>query len=114
MAGMGEITDPPLRIAQNPSNSFTLQQMPEPPVSPINPGALPGSTAAIGGSATDTNAISGLPTTAQARLRPAALARIARHQFRPAARHQQDVRPNSGRRTALHQHLRFTVEPSAY
>jgi hypothetical protein len=50
-----------LVIAQNPSNPFTLQQMPEPPVSPINPGTLPGSTAAIGGAASGTNSITGLP-----------------------------------------------------
>jgi hypothetical protein len=35
--------------------------MPEPPVSPINPGTLPGTTSAIGGSATGTNPITGLP-----------------------------------------------------
>jgi hypothetical protein len=52
---------PPLVVAQNPFSSFSLQQMPEPPVSPINPGTLPGTTAAIGGSATGTNAITGLP-----------------------------------------------------
>ncbi len=51
----------PLVIAQNPSNPFTLSQIPEPPVSPINPGTLPGTTAAIGGSATGTNSITGLP-----------------------------------------------------
>jgi|HubBroStandDraft_6_1064221.scaffolds.fasta_scaffold261841_3 hypothetical protein len=52
---------PPLVLAQNPTNPFSLPQMPEPPVSPINPGTLPGTTSAIGGSATGTNPITGLP-----------------------------------------------------
>jgi hypothetical protein len=51
----------PLVLAQNPTTLFTLPQMAEPPVSPINPGTLPGSTAAIGGSAAGTNPITGLP-----------------------------------------------------
>ena len=51
----------PLVLAQNPTNPFSLPQMPEPPVSPINPGTLPGTTSAIGGSATGTNPITGLP-----------------------------------------------------
>ena len=51
----------PFVVAQNPSMTFTLPQMAEPSVSPINPGTLPGSTAAIGGSATGTNPITGLP-----------------------------------------------------
>jgi hypothetical protein len=50
-----------LLLVQNPSNPFSLPQMPEAPVSPINPGTLPGSTAAIGGSATGVNPITGLP-----------------------------------------------------
>jgi hypothetical protein len=50
---------PPLLLVQN--SSTLLPQMPEAPVSPINPGTLPGSTAAIGGSATGTNPITGLP-----------------------------------------------------
>jgi hypothetical protein len=53
--------NPPLVLAQNPTNPFSLPQMPEPPVSPINPGTLPGTTSAIGGSATGTNPITGLP-----------------------------------------------------
>jgi hypothetical protein len=57
----GALAAAPLVIAQNPSNPFTLSQIPEPPVSPINPGTLPGSTAAIGGAATGTNSITGLP-----------------------------------------------------
>ncbi len=52
---------PPLVLAQNAFSSFTVQQTPEIPVSPINPGTLPGSTAAVGGSATGTNPITGLP-----------------------------------------------------
>jgi hypothetical protein len=52
---------PPLVVAQNAFSSFTLSQMPEPPVSPINPGTTPGTTAAIGGSAVGTNPITGLP-----------------------------------------------------
>jgi hypothetical protein len=52
---------PPLILAQNPTNPFSLPEMPEPPVSPINPGTLPGTTSAIGGSATGTNPITGLP-----------------------------------------------------
>lgn len=52
---------PPLLLVQNAYNPFTLPQMAEPAVSPINPGTLPGSTAAIGGSATGTNPITGLP-----------------------------------------------------
>ena len=52
---------PPLVLAQNPNNPFSLPEMPEPPVSPINPGTLPGTTSAIGGSATGTNPITGLP-----------------------------------------------------
>jgi len=51
----------PLIFAQNPTSLFSLPEMPEPPVSPINPGTLPGTTAAIGGSATGTNPITGLP-----------------------------------------------------
>ena len=47
--------------AQNAYSLFTLPQQPEATVSPINPGTLPGSTAAIGGSATGTNPITGLP-----------------------------------------------------
>ncbi len=52
---------PPLVLVQNAYIPFTLPQMAEPAVSPINPGTLPGSTAAIGGSATGTNPITGLP-----------------------------------------------------
>jgi hypothetical protein len=52
---------PPLIRVQNPSTPLTLPQMAEPPVSPINPGTLPGSTAAIGGAATGINPITGLP-----------------------------------------------------
>lgn len=51
----------PLILAQNAFTPFTLPETPEPAVSPINPGSLPGSTAAIGGSATGTNPITGLP-----------------------------------------------------
>jgi hypothetical protein len=49
----------PLVIAQNPFSSFTLSQMPEPPVSPINPGTLPGTASAAG--VTGTNPLTGLP-----------------------------------------------------
>lgn len=52
---------PPLVVAQNPYSPFTLQQIPEPAVSPINPGTTPGTTAAIGGSAVGTNPVTGLP-----------------------------------------------------
>ena len=52
---------PRLVLAQNSTNPFSLPEMPEPPVSPINPGTLPGTTSAIGGSATGTNPITGLP-----------------------------------------------------
>jgi hypothetical protein len=52
---------PPLLLVQNALSPYTVQQTPEIPVSPINPGTLPGSTAAIGGSATGTNPITGLP-----------------------------------------------------
>jgi hypothetical protein len=52
---------PALLLAQNPSTLFSLPEMAEPPVSPINPGTLPGSTAAVGGSATGTNPVTGLP-----------------------------------------------------
>jgi hypothetical protein len=51
----------PLILAQNLTSPFSLPEMPEPPVSPINPGTLPGTTSAIGGSATGTNPITGLP-----------------------------------------------------
>lgn len=53
----------PLILVQNvnPSVPFTVPQMPEPPVSPINPGTLPGSTSAVGGAATGSNPITGLP-----------------------------------------------------
>jgi hypothetical protein len=51
----------PLILVQNAYIPFTVPQMAEPAVSPINPGTLPGSTAAIGGSATGTNPITGLP-----------------------------------------------------
>jgi hypothetical protein len=52
---------PPLILVQNPTTPLTLPQMAEPPVSPINPGTLPGSTAAIGGTATGVNPVTGLP-----------------------------------------------------
>jgi hypothetical protein len=52
---------PPSMLAQNLTSPFSLPEMPEPPVSPINPGTLPGTTSAIGGSATGTNPITGLP-----------------------------------------------------
>jgi len=52
---------PPIVLAQNPATPFILPQQAEAPISPINPGTLPGSTAAIGGSATGTNPITGLP-----------------------------------------------------
>jgi hypothetical protein len=52
---------PSLMLAQNLTSPFSLPEMPEPPVSPINPGTLPGTTSAIGGSATGTNPITGLP-----------------------------------------------------
>jgi hypothetical protein len=48
-------------LAQNAFTPYTVQQQPEAAVSPINPGTLPGSTAAIGGSATGTNPVTGLP-----------------------------------------------------
>jgi hypothetical protein len=50
-----------LILTQNLTSPFSLPEMPEPPVSPINPGTLPGTSAAIGGSATGTNPITGLP-----------------------------------------------------
>lgn len=49
----------PLMLAQNPFGAFTLQQMPEPPVSPINPGTLPGTSGAAG--VTGTNPLTGRP-----------------------------------------------------
>jgi hypothetical protein len=52
---------PPLLLVQNAFSPYTVQQTPETPVSPINPGTLPGSTAAVGGTATGTNPITGLP-----------------------------------------------------
>jgi hypothetical protein len=52
---------PALILAQNAFTPFSLPETGEPPVSPINPGTLPGSTAAIGGSATGTNPVTGLP-----------------------------------------------------
>lgn len=52
---------PPLVLAQNAFTPFSFPEQLEPPVSPINPGTLPGSTAAIGGSAIGTNPITGLP-----------------------------------------------------
>lgn len=57
------LANAPLILVQNvnPSVPFTVPQMPEPPVSPINPGTLPGSTAAVGGAATGSNPITGLP-----------------------------------------------------
>lgn len=54
-------TRPPLILVQNAFTPFSLPETAEPAVSPINPGTLPGSTAAIGGSATGTNPITGLP-----------------------------------------------------
>ncbi len=54
-------TRPPLILVQNAYAPFSLQEQPEATVSPINPGTLPGSTAAIGGSATGTNPVTGLP-----------------------------------------------------
>lgn len=52
---------PALILVQNAFTPFSLPETGEPPVSPINPGSLPGSTAAIGGSATGTNPVTGLP-----------------------------------------------------
>ena len=52
---------PPLILVQNAFSAFSLPEQPEPAVSPINPGTLPGSTAAIGGSAIGTNPVTGLP-----------------------------------------------------
>jgi len=52
---------PALILAQNAFSPFSLPETGEPPVSPINPGSLPGSTAAVGGSATGTNPVTGLP-----------------------------------------------------
>jgi len=52
---------PPLILVQNAFTPFSLPETGEPPVSPINPGSLPGSTAAIGGTATGTNPVTGLP-----------------------------------------------------
>ena len=54
-------TRPALILVQNAFTPFSLPETGEPPVSPINPGSLPGSTAAIGGSATGTNPVTGLP-----------------------------------------------------
>ena len=48
---------PPLVLVQNPTLPFTLPEVAEPPVSPINPGTTPGS----GGSGTGTNPLTGLP-----------------------------------------------------
>ena len=58
---MPPATPKPLILVQNAFTPFTLPETGEPAVSPINPGSLPGSTAAIGGSATGTNPITGLP-----------------------------------------------------
>ena len=55
------LTLPLLTFAQNSSIPLTLPEMAEPAVSPINPGTLPGSTAAIGGSSSGTNPLTGLP-----------------------------------------------------
>jgi hypothetical protein len=55
------VSSRPLILVQNAFAPFSLPETAEPPVSPINPGSLPGSTAAIGGSATGTNPITGLP-----------------------------------------------------
>ena len=53
----------PLVLAQaaapNPFAAFSLPQMPEPPVSPINPGTLPGTSSAAG--VTGTNPLTGKP-----------------------------------------------------
>ncbi len=57
----GRTVKPALILAQNAFSPFSLPETGEPPVSPINPGSLPGSTAAIGGSATGTNPVTGLP-----------------------------------------------------
>ena len=57
--------DAPLMLAQaptpapNPFAAFSLPQMPEPPVSPINPGTLPGTSSAAG--VTGTNPLTGKP-----------------------------------------------------
>lgn len=59
--GVPPVTARPLILVQNAFTPFSLPETAEPPVSPINPGSLPGSTAAIGGSATGTNPITGLP-----------------------------------------------------
>jgi hypothetical protein len=52
---------PALILVQNAFSPFTVPETAEAAVSPINPGTLPGSTAAIGGSASGTNPITGLP-----------------------------------------------------
>jgi hypothetical protein len=49
----------PLLLAQNPFAAFSLPEVPEPPVSPINPGTLPGTTSAAG--VTGTNPLTGRP-----------------------------------------------------
>ena len=49
----------PLVLAQNPFAAFSLPQMPEPPVSPVNPGTLPGTSSAAG--VTGTNPLTGRP-----------------------------------------------------
>jgi len=54
-------TAPRILLVQNPSNPLVLPETGEPPVSPINPGTLPGSTAAIGTSGSGTNPLTGLP-----------------------------------------------------
>jgi hypothetical protein len=58
---VGVFIGAPAGRAQNAFSPYTVQQTPETPVSPINPGTLPGTTAAVGGSATGTNPITGLP-----------------------------------------------------
>jgi hypothetical protein len=44
---------------QNPFAAFSLPEMPEPPISPLNPGTLPGTSTAAG--VTGTNQLTGRP-----------------------------------------------------
>jgi hypothetical protein len=62
------MSTPLLILVQNPSSPFTLPQTPEAPVSPINPGTLPGTTSAAGGPPTGINPITGLPCSGEGAL----------------------------------------------
>ena len=98
---------PPLILVQNAFTPFSLPETGEPPVSPINPGSLPGSTAAIGGSATGTNPVTGLPCNGSGSISVSGAGGLPGTATPPPSEFNRNARANSGRRTADQQHLQL-------